>query len=977
MYPEAPAAGPDPDAMGATAMSSADPRPTRPRFVGRARERQLLRWALDEVAAGRGVTLEVTGDPGIGKTRLLLDLADQAGQRGFPVLRGTATEFERDRPFHVFADALADRYRRDQPDTAGQGWLAALFAGREAPGSGAERFRLFDAVRDLLADWSGDGLALLLDDMHWADPGTVELTDYLIRRPLPGPLLLVLAHRGRQSPARLAGTLARGAESGTVTRAEIGPLSAAEAADLAGAELDEAARETILAESAGNPLYLLAARAALTAAGSGAGESGAPAGFAVPAPDWAPTRLEAVLLAELAPLTAGQSAVAAAGAIAGEPFSIESLSAITGLPQAEVTAAVSVLTGRDVLRPSAAGGFEFRHPVLRRVVYRDCDPAWRMAAHRRALTDLARRDAAATELAHHVAAAPGDGQPGDTEILLTAAGSVLSTAPATAAHWLRICLRMLPADDSHAAQRLEVLLLLTRALGVAGRLGESRDLLHEIIRVVPVRPPGPRVAAVTFCATMERLLARYPEARAMLAAELASPRAAATPQGIPLAIEYATVALLSGDYPAARAELGAALARARRGPSRVREAHAAAMSAFGEVYEGNVRDSAAAADAAAALVDTLADGDLSDAPECLAVLGWAELFLDRHLDAGRHFARGVSISRNSGIYHVLPHLLLGQCQLAIFRGPLDQAIALSEDAEEIARHIDSGDVLGLALGLRAAALAWTGGEEAKRAVDLAERGAASIPPASVWWTRTVAIYHGLTLLLSGDPARCMSVITGAGGGDALPLIQPSVRAAVLDMLTAAAVLAGDNDRARDWSRYAETESRRTGLTRQRGYAVRARGYVLSATGRRAEAVGAYQEAAGLFGSAGDTVAQGWALAMGADSALATGRPDTALAMATAASALAKAVGSRTTLGMADAVRQRLAGPDGSGDPLAALTGREREIARLAATGSSTRDIAARLQLSPRTVDTHLSRVYHKLGVRSRAGLASLLAGPRP
>jgi DNA-binding CsgD family transcriptional regulator len=963
-------------------MSSVDPRPSRARLVGRARERQILGWALDELAAGRGVTIEVTGDPGIGKTRLLLELAEEARRRGLPVLRGSATEFERDRPFHVFADALADRYRRTGRDAAadGPGWLSAVFAGRQAPGSGAERFRLFDAVRDLLADWPGGGFALLLDDMHWADPGTVELTDYLIRRPVDGPLLLVLAQRGRQSPARLAGTLARGAELGTVTRIEVGPLSPAESADLAGDELDQAAREAICAESGGNPLYLLAAlTAASKAASRQAANRGGSLHAGVSVPDWAPTRLEAVLLAELAPLTARESTVAAAGAVAGEQFTIEALTAITGLSRAEVAAAVSVLTRRDVLRSTAVGGFEFRHPVLRHVVYRDSDPAWRTAAHRRALADLARRGAPPAELAHHVASAPGDGQPGDTEILLAAARAVMSTAPATAAHWLRVCLRMLPADDRHAQPRLEVLLLLTRALGVAGRLGESRDLLHEILRVVPLRPPGPRVAAVTFCATMERLLARYPEARALLAAELASPRAAATPEGIPLAIEYGTVALLSGDFPAARQDLAAALARARRGASRVREAHAAAITAFGEVYEGNIGESAAAADGAAALVDTLPDGELSDAPECLSVLGWAELFLDRYPDASRHFARGVSISRNSGQYHVLPHLLLGQCQLAAFCGPLDEAIALSEDAEEIARHIDSGDVLGLALGLRALALSWTGGEGAgKRAIDLAEQAAASIPPGSVWWTRTVAIFHGVALLLSGDPARCITVLTAGGGGAMLPLIQPSVRSAALDMLTAAAMLTGDNDKAREWSRYADAESRRIGLASQRGYAMRTRGYVLSAAGRHGEAIAAYQEAAGLFGHSGGRVARAWALAMGADSALAGGRADTALAMAAEATALARTAGSLTILGTADGVRQRLApAADGADDPLAALTVREREIARLAATGRTSSEIAARLHVSPRTVDTHLSRVYHKLGLRSRTALASLLAGARP
>ena len=949
----------------------------RARLIGRGRERQVFASALDEVAAGHGGTVELTGDPGIGKTRLLGELAHQAEQRGFPVLNGSATEFERDRPYQVFVDALADRYHGGPHEDE---WLAAVFSGQRAPGTGAERFRIFDAVRDMLTVWARDGLLLALDDMHWADPAAVELTEYLIRRPPTAPLLLAIAHRGRQSPVRLAGILAHHAELGTVTRIEVGPLSAAESAELAGDDVDETTRAAVYADSGGNPLYLLATLSAAAAAAPAAAVAASAAGTAaagrtfgqatLATPGWTPTRLEAVLLAELAPLTAQESLVAAAGAVAGERFGIDALTAITAHDRDEVARAVSALARRDVLRPSDAGSFEFRHSLLRRVVYNGCDPAWRIQAHRRALADLARRGAPAAELAHHVSASPDDGQPGDTEILLAAARAATNTAPVTAADWLRVCLRILPADDP---QRVEVLLLLTRALGIAGRLGESRDLLHEILRVVPLRPPGPRVTAVTFCATMERLLARYPEARALLTAELASPRAAATPEGIPLATEYATVALMSADYPAARPELQAAIARARRGSNRVRQVHAEVIDAFGDVYEGNIEPATAAAARVAALIDTLPDGELSESPECLGMLGWTELFLGRMTDAGRHLDRGVAISRNSGQYHVLPHLLLGQCQLAAFGGSLNQAIALSEDAEEIARHINSGDVLGFALGQRAFALSWLGGEGAtKRAVDLAERAAASIPPGSVWWTRIVAIFHGIALLMNGEPEQCIGVLTNVGGGPGLPLIQPSIRVGTLDLLTIASVLTGRNDKAREWSRYADEHARKLGLDGQHGHAARCRAYVLSAAGRHADAIAAYQVAAEFFAKGGETLARTATLAMGADSALAAGRPHVALAMANEAASLARSIGSISLLDTAERTRQRLAG-EADGDPLFALTMREREIALLAATGLSSRDIAARLHLSPRTIDTHLSRIYRKLDLTSRAALASLLA----
>jgi DNA-binding CsgD family transcriptional regulator len=134
---------------------------------------------------------------------------------------------------------------------------------------------------------------------------------------------------------------------------------------------------------------------------------------------------------------------------------------------------------------------------------------------------------------------------------------------------------------------------------------------------------------------------------------------------------------------------------------------------------------------------------------------------------------------------------------------------------------------------------------------------------------------------------------------------------------------------------------------------------------------AFQMAAEFFGRGGETLSRTASLAMGADSALAAGRPDAALAMANEASSLARTIGSISLLDTAERTRQRLA--DSGSDPLSALTVREHEIARLAAAGLSSRDIAAQLHVSPRTVDTHLSRVYRKLGVPSRAALASLLA----
>src|SRR3954454_9008885 len=127
--------------------------------VGRTAGRASLDAALDALAQGRGGSVAVEGEPGIGKTRLLGELRRRAEERGFLVLTGTATEFEQDLPFGVFTDAL-DAYvasqELDLPDQL-RAELGALLpavsaAGATPAGGGLadERYRVHRAVRSLL-----------------------------------------------------------------------------------------------------------------------------------------------------------------------------------------------------------------------------------------------------------------------------------------------------------------------------------------------------------------------------------------------------------------------------------------------------------------------------------------------------------------------------------------------------------------------------------------------------------------------------------------------------------------------------------------------------------------------------------------------------------------------------------------------------------------------------------------------------------
>ena len=185
-------------------------------LVGRAEEVLAIDRTLSELGQGGSAAIEVAGEPGIGKTRLLAELATRADALGYLVLSGSASELEADLPFWVLIDAL-DEYiaaleprRLDALDDDVLGELATIFpaltprASVRAAVVPQTRYRTYRAVRELLERLTAiKPLVLVLDDLHWADPASVELLGTLLRRPPDAAVLITLAVRPRQAPDRL------------------------------------------------------------------------------------------------------------------------------------------------------------------------------------------------------------------------------------------------------------------------------------------------------------------------------------------------------------------------------------------------------------------------------------------------------------------------------------------------------------------------------------------------------------------------------------------------------------------------------------------------------------------------------------------------------------------------------------------------------------------------------------------------------
>ncbi|WP_329249197.1 AAA family ATPase [Streptomyces sp. NBC_01478] len=432
------------------------PTPQRPRtgshLVGRAAELTVLDGAIEDALAGVPGVVEVVGEPGIGKTRLLGELGERARERGFVSLAGRSVGFDR-APYGAFVDALDDHlgnvdFLRLRPDGSPPGAFALLstvfpaLCDRFPTGPDpvtVERYWFHRAVRTLLETLSADGgLVLSLDDLQWTDDGTAELIDHLVRHPPRTPLLLALAYRPRQAPPRLAAALARAGTEGRVARVELGALSPAEGAELCGARTDHWRFQRLYEASGGNPFYL-------EALARSAGNESPPAVPAVPASVAGdlPQSVRAALLEELGGLSATAKVCSQAAAVLGDSFEAGMVAVVAQTSEAQALAALDEVAERDLVRQiGSARRYQFRHPLVRAAIYQSAGAGWRIEAHSRAADVLALRGAPLTAQASHVQRSARVGDEQAVDVLVRAARQVVTIAPAAATRWAQGALRL-------------------------------------------------------------------------------------------------------------------------------------------------------------------------------------------------------------------------------------------------------------------------------------------------------------------------------------------------------------------------------------------------------------------------------------------------------------------------------------------------------------------------------------------------------
>jgi DNA-binding NarL/FixJ family response regulator len=790
-------------------------------LVGRERECDILELALERLARGPSQVIEVTGDPGIGKTRLLGELSRRAAERGFLVLDGRARHAGERIPFCAVVDALDDRLAGlgDDADVAALSWIFPSLRGpgagsvtiaesgngvpaRESangavarrPGNGAkaresgaatavapEPYRLFRAVRALLESLATRELVLLIDDLQWADEDTTRLLAQLIRRPPRRPVMLAMAYRWRQAPTRLRSAAAAAGGENHAAFLRLGPLSEAEAEVMLAGRGSRSWRRVVYQASGGNPFYLDALARSVggrrhPADGgqgypgyggpgySGEGGLGTPDDRRSPGgegSDALPPAVTAALLSELAALSPDGRLAASSAAVIGDPFCVMSVGEVSGLDERRAAAAVAELTAADLIRPvDPTRLFRFRHALVRSVTYQDANPAWRIGAHSRTATALRHCGAPLTAQAHHIERAAELGDLGAVHQLAEAAATVQAQAPGTAAQWLRAALRMLPEETGPEQERTALLLRLAFALGAAGNPAESRDMLHAALRRLSAQRRDSRVEAVAFCAQMERQLGRSAGARALLMAELAALDEQETALAATLQFELGCGELAAGDFRAAREWARRALAAAEGSVGQ--RAAVLGLLAVTDAICGDIADATAHRTAGATLLDGMLDGELAQHLDAALWVGWGELFLERPTSALRYLDRALALAHDNGQVLAVAALLTGRVVALQTTGELAEAVAAAEEAAEAAMLTGSGEQQAAALALRCNLAAWTGDIKAAAAPATAAADRLPGPSSARGWLAVLAARAlAEARLAMGDPEGCIAVSASA------------------------------------------------------------------------------------------------------------------------------------------------------------------------------------------------------------------------
>ena len=971
-------------------MDSAD----LPGLRGRDQAVSALRDALRDAFSGRSVAALVTGSAGIGKSRVVAELARHAREAGATVLVGTAVDIADAPPFWPVLGALRHRLRHEDGEVAEllRGCLDAVRPG----GADDSHVLLMDVLYRLVVDLAAHRPVLLVvEDLQWADRSTRDLLLSLIANLDDEPVLVVATVR-TDSPGRtpeFQATLAEIRRMRHVTALELQPLPRQVVAELLAdwAPGRPDLEELVWERSAGNPFI-----AEETARAILAGDS-----------DGIPTTLREIVLGRLELLSPAARLAVRALAVGVGALSHETLAAVLGPGAGTLHEAMREAVAHGVVVvDDAARGYRLRHGLLVDVVAGDLLPGERSELHRR-MADALASDAPASaelsaQLAHHLFEA------GDVMGALQASAAAARAAESVHAyaeahrHWLRTAeLAELVPPALTSVRADECLDRAARSAALAGDHDDAVALIEQLLLRDPHSDDGLAAALLTARAGSSLAAAGHAgEAQLRYRdAALRLPVSGAERERAQVLAGYSTALLQGLDFAGARSVARKALGLARTAAAVAVEARVLAVLGFSSAYLEDAEAGAAAVDEA--LVVAQRTGE----PETIgeAYLRRAELMAGplNRLTEGVDFAlqgvaqmRELGLVRTAGValltYAANAHFRLGhwdaaerviadawalgptgaaavevrlaRIRLLLGRGEL-QAAAADLEAVDLLVRAAAGPRHRIPLLVLFAALELWRQEPAaamrhvETGLAVAEHGADDI------WSLAPLIWHGTRawadLVTTGHPAPAQDTVQrldrhraelARRARHSVPAVRAVVEAFTL-MCAAEVARAQRTTDAATWARLVTVwEAHQQPYPA--AYARLRHAEALLDHGSRGAAVADALRAAGRA-----------ARDLGANPLL-----DDVIDLAT-----------RGRIALAEpapAPAPAPAVPTGPRSPLDELTVREMEVLTELAEGRTNREIAQRLYISDKTVGVHVSRIFAKIGVHSRMQASAVLLRSR-
>jgi DNA-binding SARP family transcriptional activator len=480
-------------------------RSDRPALAGRMAELERLEELRAAAAAEGPAHGLIGGEPGIGKSRLVWELALRAHGGGWNVLWGRCHQqalvpYE---PFvqmlRQYAAALTNQQLAELAHSAGTEFLTlAPDLARRLPRATlapvaddpqARRYRLFESVAEVLTLAAARRpLVVVTEDLHWADRGTILLLAHILQRRAKIPLLAVGTHRTTEIREETLTSLP--AQEHLI----LGGLSAPETAQIVNELAPESGLSRLLhADTEGNPLFILESiRARL----EGGEEAGIPGG------------IHEVIDRRLKRLSRDASTVMGIGAVLGRSFTLTEVGRVSGLPQQRLLDGADEALAAKVIEevPGTADRLIFTHALIREVRYRQHSAPRRTALHEAAAEAIqmlygAQLEDHMADLASHLEAAARDQSTARAAVeALRRAGEQAAARQAfeDAAAWLQRAVALFNSAQPSDAGRCDVLLSLAEALRASDRVPEARVAAADAGAYARQLSDGERLARAAF-----------------------------------------------------------------------------------------------------------------------------------------------------------------------------------------------------------------------------------------------------------------------------------------------------------------------------------------------------------------------------------------------------------------------------------------------------------------------------------------------